>query len=562
MGIRAAEHCHAISQGRRLPRELSALLLFSGLLALSGCSRVSVVEEVVPGHGFHGIHGLTFEPGDNDHVYVGSVIGQSIYKVNVHTGEWETHVGPPEGMADDLEFGPDGSLVWTSFLLGKVHAKKGDGPTRVLAEGLPGINSLAFKQDGRLFATQVFLGDALYEIDPAGEQPARQIMEGMGGLNGFDFGPDGLLYGPLWFRGQVVKVDVDKAELTTVADGFEVPNAVNFDSQGNLYALDTAKGHTYRVNTETGEKTLISDFAYTSDNLAFDGEDRLYQTIIPENAIYEVDTETGEAREVIADPLSIPADITIDRRGGRHDIYIAGLFALRHVDGETGEVRDIARFEKDEIDYPTGITVGDERIIVSSFNSGVVQVLDRETGELLHQVDELSGAYDVLELEDGSILVAQLMAGLTRLSGEGYGTKEKLPVRLAGATCLADAGEGAVYVTETFGGRVSRVDLETGERTDVALNLKLPEGIDVAPDGRVIVAEAGRARVIAIDPATGDVETLQENLPIGLQAPPGMPASWITTGLAVADDGTIYFSSDKEDALYRIAERWRFEYPG
>jgi sugar lactone lactonase YvrE len=278
----------------------AVLMLVAAVAVLTGCTRVLETEVVVPGHSFHGIHGLTFEPGDEDHVYVGSVIGQSIYKVDVHTGDWEVFVGPPEGMADDLEFGPDGSLVWTSFLIGKVHAKKGDGPIRVLAEGLPGINSLAFKQDGRLFATQVFLGDALYEIDPAGEKPARQIMKDMGGLNGFDFGPDGLLYGPLWFKGQVVKVDVDKAELTTVAEDFDVPNAVNFDPAGNLYALDTAKGHTYRVDTATGEKTLVSDFQYTSDNLAFDDSGRLYQTIIPENAIYEVDTTTGKAREVIA----------------------------------------------------------------------------------------------------------------------------------------------------------------------------------------------------------------------------------------------------------------------
>lgn len=562
MDHRAAEPRHANPSKGPFFGRFSSLLLLVGALVLSGCTHVQVVEEVVPGHSFHGIHGLTFEPGDNDHVYVGSVIGMSIYKVNVHTGEWTVHVGPPEGMADDLEFGPDGSLVWTSFMLGKVHAKKGDGPIRELASGLPGINSLAFKQDGRLFATQVFLGDALYEIDPAGEKPARQIMKDMGGLNGFDFGPDGLLYGPLWFKGQVVKVDVDTAELTPVATDFDVPNAVNFDSKGNLYALDTAKGHTYRVDVETGEKTLISDFAYTSDNLAFDGEDRLYQTIIPENAIYEVDTETGEAREVIADPLSIPADIAIYTGDGRDDIYIADTFALRHVDGESGEVSDIARFERDDIDYPTGIAVTADHIVVTGFYSGVVQVIDRESGEIIHHADGFTGAYDVLELEDGSILVSQLMSGVTRLSGEGWSVKEKLPVRLAGATCLARAGDGAFYVTETFGGRVSRVDLETGERTDVATDLKLPEGIDVAPDGRVIVAEAGRARVIAIDPATGEVTTVKENLPIGLAAPPGLPASWIATGVAVAEDGTIYFSADKEDALYRIVERLKFEYPG
>src|SRR4029077_7717230 len=103
---------------------------------------------------------------------------------------------------------------------------------------LPGINSLAYRKDGRLYATIVFLGDTLYEIDVEGVKPPRMIMEKMGGLNGFEFGPDDMLYGPLWFKGQVAKVDVDKPELTVVADGFKTPAAVNFDSKGNLWVVD------------------------------------------------------------------------------------------------------------------------------------------------------------------------------------------------------------------------------------------------------------------------------------------------------------------------------------
>ena len=92
-----------------------------------------------------------------------------------------------------------------------------------VANGMGGPNSIAFGKDGRLFVSEVFIGDALYEIDlknvdkpdfkPAARGDLRRIAEKMGGLNGFDFGPDGLLYGPLWFKGQIVKIDVDKATL-------------------------------------------------------------------------------------------------------------------------------------------------------------------------------------------------------------------------------------------------------------------------------------------------------------------------------------------------------------
>src|SRR5260370_35954218 len=120
-----------------------------------------------------------------------------------------------------------------------------------LASGLPGINSLAYRKDGRLYATTVFLGDTLYEIDVEGVKPPRVIMEKMGGLNGFEFGPDDRLYGPLWFKGQGAKADVDKAERTVGADGFKTPAAVNFESEGNLWGVDTRRGQLVRVDPQT-----------------------------------------------------------------------------------------------------------------------------------------------------------------------------------------------------------------------------------------------------------------------------------------------------------------------
>ena len=50
---------------------------------------------------------------------------------------------------------------------------------------------------------------SLIKVDVEGTKPPRKIMEKMGGLNGFEFGPDDRIYGPLWFKGQIVKVDVE-----------------------------------------------------------------------------------------------------------------------------------------------------------------------------------------------------------------------------------------------------------------------------------------------------------------------------------------------------------------
>ncbi len=43
-------------------------------------------------------------------------------------------------MADDIAFAPDGTMAWTAFLTGDLYSRKGDGPVKKLASGLPGIN--------------------------------------------------------------------------------------------------------------------------------------------------------------------------------------------------------------------------------------------------------------------------------------------------------------------------------------------------------------------------------------------------------------------------------------
>ena len=148
------------------------------------------------------------------------MIGQTIYRVQVDLGEVDRVIDPPMGMADDIAFADDGTMAWTAFLLGKVYIRKPNGKTIEVANGMGGPNSLAFGKDGRLFVSEVFLGDALYEIDlknvdkpdfkpfPRGE--LRRIAEKMGGLNGFEIHKDdGFLYGPLWFKGQVVKINLE-----------------------------------------------------------------------------------------------------------------------------------------------------------------------------------------------------------------------------------------------------------------------------------------------------------------------------------------------------------------
>jgi streptogramin lyase len=89
----------------------------------------------------------------------------------------------------------------------------------------------------------------------------------------------------------------------------------------------------------------------------------------------------------------------------------------------------------------------------------------------------------------------------------------------------------------------------------IARDLKMPEGIALAPDGKLIVAEVGAKRIVEIDPQNANVKEIAGNLPIGLPAAPGGLPTNIPTGVAVGASGTIYFSSDIENAIYKIAKK-------
>lgn len=504
-------------------------------------------EVFLKGNGMNGIHGIAV--GRDGMLYVGSVVGQSIFRVDPTTGAAQLWQGPPLGMADDLVFAPDGRLVWTSFLLGKVHARGSDGSVQELATDLPGINSLAFHPDGRLFATQVFLADALHEIDPTGKKPARKVMEGMGGLNGFQFGPDGKIYGPLWFKGEVARVDVDAASLETVASGFGVPAAANFGPDGGLYVLDTLAGEVVRVDVKTGEKRVAAKIRTGLDNLDFGAEGTLYVTGMAESAVFRVNTADGSVREIAGAPLVMPTDL--DYHDGT--LYIADLFSVRAVNPRTKE--SVAVVRAPLLEYAFGIDVSDRYIHTASWFNSAAQTIDRATGALVATYHDLPTAYDVLEDSDGSVLVLQMFAGsITRLYISDPEKREAFARGLPGATAMTRGLDGAIYVTLYGRGEIARVDAATGEVKVVVTGLTNPEGIATAPDGNLLILEeVGRA--VKADPKTGRVESLAEGLSVSLDVLPSLPPMGNTCGITTSPEGEVYLSRQPDPAILLLTTR-------
>ena len=511
---------------------------------------------------FHGIHGMTFNKAGE--LLVGSVVGQAIHKVDVNTGDVTLYKAPPHGLADDLEEGPDGSLAWTSYLTGHVYVQKPGGPRITVASNLIGINSIAFDPKGRLFATQVFLGDALYELDPTGKKEPRKILENLGGLNGFDFGDDGKLYGPIWFKGEVVKVDVDTAEIEVIASGFGIPAAVNIDSQGNLYVIDTQTGEIVFVDRESGQKELIAITEPALDNLAIDSEDNIFVSNMADNSIKKISPDTGEVSTIVSDGIATVSDIAVYRRSRNRDvIFTANVFSANMLSLKNGEQEEVDRVFGSEIEYPTHVAVGKKVVLFSSSSVGTVHIYTLR-GSYVNTIHGLAGISDVLPIDRETF--AYINAANASVVITSYDNPNEPLLSIGGfksPTALVWESEETLLVSDRLAGSISRVNTYSGKKTPFLWGLKGPEGMDIALNGDLIVAEVAAQRLTNIRDYANSSNPLKKvivkNLPIGLTPPAGYPdQSFLLTGVAVSSQGDVYFSSDIDGAVY-LVEGYKLE---
>jgi len=518
------------------------------------------VKTLVPGSPLHAPNGITFGP-DNK-LYAGSVSAQTIYRIDVTTGEVATVVRAPAGEADDVAFSPDGTLVWTALVAGEIRALRPDGSVDVVVTGVPLINPVYFTADGRLFAARIGF-DRLYEfpvdaqLASAGEP--RLVASKIGNLNSFEIDADNRLFGPLSNIGTVAEVDIETGAVTPVADNLGKVVAVNLDAHGNIWAINWAKGELWRIDRADGDGWQAAQRVATLepplDNLAVGPDGRIYISRPAHSAIERFDPATGATSTVVGGHLAAVGGLTIVSDDGHETLLVADAYGYRVVDTETGAVT--TTFDLTEFGFPgaaTSAAASDKLFALTHMGiRSTVYLVDRVTGKTVNRWRNIVSPLGILLNANDDPLVIDFATGtLISLSRADRQQHDVIAADLAGPAGLAWAGANSVYVSEALGGTVSEIDLTNGMRTVIAAGLDQPEGLARMFDGRIAVVEVGQQRLIAIDPVSGAINILANDISVGEPAAnPDFPV-YLPSGVAQGADGSLYISADRSNSILKV----------
>lgn len=536
------------------------------LLVCISCKNDDSTSDLIPsdpieigsGSAFNGLNGVYFGENDN-HIYAASALGSEIGVIDVTTGKIEFRLTMEDGVEgpDDLVIDSESNIYWTAIFSGEV-GKLTPGGELTKQFVAPGVNPITFDEKGRLFVALDFLGDGLYELDPALITTPQLLIDApIGFINGMDFGPDEWLYGPIWTMGKVVKVNIETLEMIDVVSGFTTASALKFSPDEKLYVLEYVEGEIYSVAIKTKEKTLIikDDRLKGLDNLAFNSIGDLFVTNAFDGAMYNVDIENGLLKEVLPGSFIYAGDIALESNG---DLLIGDVFSLKKMGSE------LEMLERHYIGLPGMILpltldrMGDE-LLLSSWFDNAVQVWNYKSGKEIQFYYDYTIPINAIFSSEGALVVAELGAqpGAAKVTLQQNGNRVTLMDGLDGLLIpsgLATNSMGDVFVADYGSGSIYKVVEEHDILEEPALvidGLLQPEGIKVTDNGKLIVAETGKDRIISIDLMTLEIITIAETS-IGKQGPTGTPPFWILSDLDIDNNGHVYFTSDVENKIYKV----------
>ncbi len=447
---------------------------------------------------------------------------------------------------DDVTADDKGNLYATGMspVVGEVYRIDRQGMKSVIARGLRAPNGIQYnKRTGRLFMSECFQGNRVFELDPAGIREPRLLEKARLVVpEGFDFDPDtNDLIVPDMGTGKIYRVNPESGALTKIAGGFQRPVALKVGPDKKAYTQEIS-GALYRLSLDGEKKEKIAQLPPGLDNLAFAPDGRLYVTNWWDATVYEVATDgSGKFRTLFPEGINTITGVLL--KNGK--LWVADNIMIRSAEGGKYVKSAINPYAvTDNMPVPGILSdgPGDQILWLEPF-AGTLAIGDPVRGgfrTIVGAVESLNRPVAMVMSGDRStVYVAEYGSGKILSIGLDDGGKKILAEGLEGPLALAIIGD-TMYVSEGKAARISKVDMKTGKTEIVVVGLGKFGALANDGRGNLLAMDDAGGKLVRIHTGNLALKVIAVGLPVRSNVIGHHPGLEMPCPMTVGPEGDIY----------------------
>ena len=493
----------------------------------------------------------------------GAVIGPDGALYVVHTGDGTTTridlktmaatelVHPYTGtfITDDITADDKGNLysTGTTPLVGEVYRIDAAGMKTVIARGLTAPNGIQFnKRTGRLFVSECFQANRVFEVDPAGvKEPRLVVKENVIPVpEGFDFDPDtNDLIIPDMGSGRILRVHPDSGAIQPIADKFTAPIALKIGPDKKAYFPELG-GAVYRLSLDGKTRDKLAQLPPGLDNLAITSGGRLFVTSYWDATIYEVATD-GSGKFKMLFPKGSNTLTGVMAKHGQ--VIVSDAIMLRTVQKGEYAPTKLNAWAAHGMPLTLGLADGPgDQVLWPDAVNNAVAIGNPATGEFKAVAGGLNHPVAVLmNPKEPKIYVAEYGAGQVTEISLADGAKRPLVTGLDGPISLAIIDD-TLYIAEARAARIRKVALGGG-KPEVFVSSGVGKVGALAGDGSggLLALDVVGKRLLRIDPKKLAISVIADGLAVSYGVVGSSAASVeFAAPLYVGAEGDIYLGTE------------------
>ena len=493
---------------------------------------------------FPGCNGATI--GTDGALYVVHTGDGTTTRINLKTMKATKFVSSYAGtfITDDLTSDDKGNLyiTGTTPIVGEVYRVDKNGMKTVIAKGLLAPNGIQYnKRTGRLFTSECFQANRVFELDPLGvKEPKLLVKENLIAVpEGFDFDTDtDDLIIPDMGTGKILRVHPDTGNITVIADKFAAPIALKIGPDKMAY-FPQLGGAVYRLSLDGMKREQLAQLPPGLDNLAITPDGRLFITSYWDATVYEVATDgSGKFKTLFPKGPNTINGILIKN----NKVLISDAIMIRSVEKGNYVPTKLNAWAAHGMPLPIGLAdgPGDQVFWPDNVNNAVA-IGDPAKGEFKAIAGGLNRPTAVLMSTTApKVYVAEYGAGQITEVSLIDGAKKVLATGFEGPLALAIIDD-TLYVAEGKAGRISKVDLTNGNKEIFLVGVTGIVGAlgnDTA--GNLLALDGASKKLFRINPKNMAISIVAQNLPVGYTLLGSYPPVGFAMSMAISPKGDIY----------------------